>query len=164
MPDGQSILVTGPDRTRVSIIGFNPLGVFPQMGSRDDLIRRPRSRSAGMVLRLYRVEPHRPAELYYTRTIDARPHRLTNFNAAIASRDLGTVETITWQGADGFEEMASSSIRRILTETRSTRWLLEIHGGPMLSSDSGVWGPWWSPASDDGLPGLDRVQPELPRE
>jgi len=104
MPDGQSILVTGPDRTRVSI-WLQPIGGVPHkwdLGMVDP--SSPLSIGRDGAVAFIGVEPHRPAELYYTRTIDARPHRLTNFNAAIASRDLGTVETITWQGADGFEE------------------------------------------------------------
>jgi len=86
------------------------------------------------------VEPHRPAELYYTRTIDARPHRLTNFNAAIASRDLGTVETITWQGADGFEENGIVIYPPDFDRNKKYPLVLEIHGGPMLSSTQGFGG------------------------
>jgi dipeptidyl aminopeptidase/acylaminoacyl peptidase len=46
--------------------------------------------------------PDRPPELYVMDTPDAKPRRLTNFNAWISQVALGKMERVTWR-SDAFE-------------------------------------------------------------
>jgi dipeptidyl aminopeptidase/acylaminoacyl peptidase len=137
--DGQSILVVGPDRTRISA-WLQPVGGAPHkldLGIVDPL--SPLSIGRDGAVAFIGVEPKRPAELYYLRSIDAQPSRLTDFNAALASRDLGTVETITWKGPDGFDGNGVLVYPPDFDRSKKYPLVLEIHGGPMLTSIEG-WG------------------------
>src|SRR5205807_7426803 len=42
--------------------------------------------------------PDRPTELYYLASPTAPPRRLTDLNAEVASRQLGTMERLEWPG------------------------------------------------------------------
>ena len=48
-------------------------------------------------------EPDHPTELYYLDSADKPPRRLTDFNAEVAGRSLGKIETMTWKVGGGFE-------------------------------------------------------------
>ena len=79
-------------------------------------------------------EPDRPSELYVMRSGDWEPRRLTDFNGAIASMRLGRVETVTWDGPDGFEQNGVLVYPPDFEEGRRYPLVLNIHGGPMGTS------------------------------
>jgi len=139
LPDGKAMLVTAPDRTRVSA-WVQPVGGAPRK-----LDLGPIDASAISVCRdgglaFIGVEPQRPAELYYMKSIDSRPDRLTDFNAVIASRHLGKVETVTWKGTDGFEEDGVVIYPPDFSAGRKYPLVLNIHGGPAGTSTEGFTG------------------------
>ena len=82
-------------------------------------------------------EPDHPGELYWMASAGASPRRLTEFNREIAALELGRVETIEWQGPDGFREDG------ILIYPPGTKpgarlpLVLAIHGGPQAASTTG---------------------------
>ena len=63
----------------------------------------------------------RPSCTYLDSPI-SRPRRLTDFNAEVAGRSLGKVETIAWKVEDGSRPTASSPIRRTSRRARSILW------------------------------------------
>ncbi len=48
-------------------------------------------------------QPRHPGELYYMSSPDATPRALTNYNAPVASLDLGNVESLSWN-FEGYAE------------------------------------------------------------
>ena len=137
MPDGKSILVMSYDLTRVSI-WLQPIGGKPRklvLGEID-----PSSKfSVGHdgALAFCGVTPHKPTELYYMESINSVPKCLTNFNAELASRNLGSVEYITWDGPDGFKEYGVLVYPPDYDANRRYPLMLVIHGGPMGTSTRG---------------------------
>jgi len=137
MPDGKSILVMGYDLTRVSL-WLQPIGGKPRkldLGEID-----PSSRfSVGHdgALTFSGVKPHQPTELYYIDSINSSPRCLTNFNAELASRYLGSVESISWNGPDGFKEYGVLVYPPDYNVNKKYPLVLVIHGGPMGTSTLG---------------------------
>ncbi len=142
LPDSKSILLSGHDRTRVSL-WLQPLEGAPKrldLGAIDpsgDLFGPDVNVGARGAIALIGVEPQRPEELYYLRSPGARPKRLTDFNASLASRQLGAVESIRWPGPDGFEEDGVLIYPPGFTKGREYPLVLAIHGGPMSASTEG---------------------------
>jgi dipeptidyl aminopeptidase/acylaminoacyl peptidase len=138
LPDG-SFLVWASDATRMSAwsqprngppkkIDLGPvdptseISVAPQTGG----------------LAFVGVEPRGPEELYFLESTSSAPRRLTSLNAELASRKLGTTETITWKGPDGLEENGTLTFPPDFDAGRKTAPLvLYIHGGPMGASLEG---------------------------
>ena len=79
-------------------------------------------------------EPNHPGELYYMKSADAAPVRLTSYNQAVASLDVGRVAPITWQGPDGFNEDGVLTYPPGYTPARTYPLVLNIHGGPNSAS------------------------------
>ncbi|MGH8199322.1 MAG: S9 family peptidase [Steroidobacteraceae bacterium] len=75
-----------------------------------------------------------PDELYYMSSLDRSPRRLTDFNDAIAARQLGRVETLTWSGPDGFAEDGVVVYPPGFEAGREYPLVLYIHGGPQAAS------------------------------
>jgi dipeptidyl aminopeptidase/acylaminoacyl peptidase len=74
-----------------------------------------------------------PAEVYYLASPSARPIRLTDFNAAIARRDLGRVVPMTWR-SDGFTEDGVLTLPPHYDPQKAYPLALVIHGGPQSAS------------------------------
>ncbi|HUM02050.1 MAG TPA: S9 family peptidase [Thermoanaerobaculia bacterium] len=79
-------------------------------------------------------EPGRPPELWVMASATATPRRLTDLNAGIASRDLGKVETFTWQGPDGWKEDGVLVLPPGFAPGAKVPLVLYIHGGPQAAS------------------------------
>ncbi len=134
MPDGKSMLFSGTDLTKKSL-WLAPKG------------KKPRKIETGKIypvsgisigtngaLVFIGVETQLPDELYYMASTKSRPKKLTDFNNEVASRNLGHVETINWQGPDGFEENGVLIFPPDYNKNRKYPLVLTIHGGPMSVS------------------------------
>ncbi|HEX9893111.1 MAG TPA: S9 family peptidase [Gemmatimonadales bacterium] len=142
LPDNSGVVLQAPDRTRIGI-WITPVGGAPRRldwGALD-----PSSEldigSDGSIAFVGR-SPHGPPELYHTPSLEAAPRRLTDLNAELAARELGRVETITWDGPDGFKENGVLIYPPGFTAGRKYPLVLSIHGGPMGTSTEG-----WSATS-----------------
>src|SRR3989449_2271840 len=112
MPDGKALLVGGHDGTRTAL-WLQPLdGAAPAPPKRLELGDVSPSWSFWLDASVDRngaiaftgSSPGRPTELYYLATPGASPRRLTDLNGETASRQLGAVERLQWQGAGGYPE------------------------------------------------------------
>jgi len=134
LPDGRSFLVSGTDLTEEAM-WHQPLDGAPV---RLDLRRvfpasTPAVGPEGTVVFLGR-EAQRPAELYVMQAGDWTPRRLTDFNDTLAAMSLGRVETVTWDGPDGFRQNGVLIYPPDYEEGRRYPLVLNIHGGPMGTS------------------------------
>ncbi len=133
LPDGQSILVSGNDLT-VRAFWHQPLDGAPQRLDLGDIHSgTPIVAPNGTVVFVGR-ENHRPSELYTMRVDEWKPRRLTSFNDALAEMKHGKVETVTWDGPDGFKENGVLVYPPDYEEGRRYPLVLNIHGGPMGTS------------------------------
>jgi len=84
--------------------------------------------------------PTHPLEIYYVPPAGGQPHRLTDFNAEIASRNLGRSEELKWKGPNGMQEDGVVVYPPDFTPARKYPLVLVIHGGPQASSTLGFSG------------------------
>ncbi len=133
LPDGRGLIVLGADLTRFRA-WVQPLGGPARRLDWGDVDPADLHQSPNGALVFVGRTPGRPGELYYTASIDAAPRRLTDFNSELAGRDAGRVETITWQGPDGFTENGVVTYPPGYTAGRKYPLVLAIHGGPMGTS------------------------------
>ena len=139
MPDGKAVVVANYDGARNSI-WVQPLDGRPRRLDMGPL--NPVSGfsvpdldvGAGGSLAFVATEPHRPAELYYMKSVRAKPRRMTDFNAPISELDLGSVEEILWDGPDGFRENGILIFPPDFDPQKRYPLVLFIHGGPMAAS------------------------------
>jgi dipeptidyl aminopeptidase/acylaminoacyl peptidase len=75
-------------------------------------------------------EPGHPTELSSLETPTAAPRRLTDFNAEVAGRTLGKVESPTWKTQDGFEADGVLTYPPDFARDKKYPLVLLIHGGP----------------------------------
>jgi dipeptidyl aminopeptidase/acylaminoacyl peptidase len=136
-PDGQSLLLIGTDLTtqaywhqpiegpalRLDLGGIHAASA-PVLGSDGTIVFVGR-------------ETQRPSELYVMQAGEWAPRRLTDFNDVLASMNLGAVETITWDGPDGFTQNGVLVYPPGFEEGRQYPLVLSIHGGPMGTSTEG---------------------------
>lgn len=84
------------------------------------------------------TEPHRPTEIYLIDSPGAKPRRLTTFNAAFDSLNMGKSEVITWQSSDkapkNWTEDGILTYPPDYTPGRKLPLVLYIHGGPTSNS------------------------------
>lgn len=134
LPDGRSLLVVGTDLT-ASTFWHQPLTGEPRRLDLGDVhpVSGPQIAVDGTVVFVGR-ERHRPSELYVMKVGVWTPRRLTGLNDALASLRLGDVETVTWDGPDGFEENGVLVYPPDYTEGQRYPLVLSIHGGPMGAS------------------------------
>lgn len=138
MPDGRSLLVGAHDGTRVSL-WVQPLEGSARkldLGDIDPnwLFWIDLSLGKDGALAFTGSTPAHPNELYYMSSVDQSPRRLTAFNDAIASRQLGRVETFTWSGPNGFAEDGVVVYPPGFVSGRKYPLVLYIHGGPQAAS------------------------------
>jgi dipeptidyl aminopeptidase/acylaminoacyl peptidase len=134
MPDSRSLLVAGNDRTRVSL-WLQPLDGEPRQLELGNVSpSMPVSVGGDGDLAFIGSEPGHPEELYHMASPEGPPRRLTSFNEELASRHLGRVESIVWDGPDGFEENGILVFPPDFDPARKYPLVLSIHGGPMSTS------------------------------
>jgi dipeptidyl aminopeptidase/acylaminoacyl peptidase len=134
LPGGEGFVVNGTDLTWQAM-WHQPLNGDPE---RLDLgavhvASAPVVSREGTVAFVGR-EAQRSSELYVMRAGEWNPGRLTDFNGALAALELGAVETITWDGPDGFEQNGVLVYPPGFTEGERYPLVLSIHGGPMGTS------------------------------
>jgi dipeptidyl aminopeptidase/acylaminoacyl peptidase len=136
LPDARSILVSGTDLT-ARALWYQPLDGAPRRLDLGDVHPgSPVVASNGTVVFVGR-EGQRASELYAMRVGEWEPRRLTHFNDALAAMALGTVETVVWDGPDGFEQNGVLIYPPDYVEGRRYPLVLNIHGGPMGASGEG---------------------------
>jgi len=138
MPDGRSLLVGSHDGTRVSL-WLQPLdgrarkldlGVAdPSWSYWVDFNVGPHGEIAFTA-----SDPGRPRELYFMSSANAKPRRLTDYNAEIAALHLGKMEKFEWKGPDGFTEDGTLTFPPDFTAGTKYPLVLIIHGGPTSAS------------------------------
>jgi dipeptidyl aminopeptidase/acylaminoacyl peptidase len=92
-------------------------------------------------------EPRRPTEVYYMASPTSAPVRLTNYNAVLAARAQGKVQSIAWQGPDGFAETGVLYYPPNFVAGKKYPLVLQIHGGPTEASIAS-----WRDTDWPGLP------------
>jgi dipeptidyl aminopeptidase/acylaminoacyl peptidase len=133
LPHGKAILVNGTDLT-ARAFWLQPIGGPPQRLDLGDIHPSgPQVSSDGTVVFMGR-EDLRSSELYTMKVGEWEPRRLTHFNDALAEKRLGEVETVTWDGPDGFRQNGVLLYPPDYEEGRRYPLVLYIHGGPMGAS------------------------------
>ncbi len=139
MLDGQSLLLGASDGTRTGVwiqpidgpatkLDFGNLVVASGFGS----LSVSTSKDGRMAF--IASTPDRPNELFWRASATSAPERLTDFNAHIAAMDLGRVETVEWDGPDGFRMNGVLTYPPGFEAGRRYPLVLYIHGGPTASS------------------------------
>ena len=140
LPDGKSMLLAANDHTTTGL-WLQPL---PAEGAprRIEIGKLVANASYGLDASISRdgrialtaSEGQRPTELYLMASVDAKPERLTDFNAHIAAMQLGKTETIEWKNADGFDMDGVITYPPDFQQGRKYPLVLYIHGGPRSTS------------------------------
>ena len=137
--DSRSLLLGAADGTRTGVwiqpvdgpvrkLDFGPMVVASGFGS----LSVSTSRDGRMAF--IASTSNRPNELFWRASATAAPERLTDFNAEIAAMDLGRVETVQWDGPDGFRMDGVLTYPPGFESGRRYPLVLYIHGGPRASS------------------------------
>jgi dipeptidyl aminopeptidase/acylaminoacyl peptidase len=138
-PDGSALLLGAADGTRTGVwmqpldgparkLDFGNLAVASGFGA----LSVSMSRNGRMAF--VASDARRPNELYWRASESAPPERLTDFNAAIAAMDLGRMESIEWDGPDGFRMDGVVTYPPSFKTGEKYPLVLYIHGGPRASS------------------------------
>lgn len=138
MPDGKALLVGGHDGPHATFWLY-PLSGTPR---RLELGRVCATWSYQMDAHVGRTgaivltgsEPNSPTELYYLDSPAGQPRKLTDFNAEIAGRALGKVETVTWKTHDNFTADGIVTYPPDFESSKKYPLVLVIHGGPQSAS------------------------------
>jgi len=133
LPDGRSILVVGADLT-TRAFWVQPIGGAPQRLDMGNIHPFGGVAAPNGTVVFRGRENDRPTELYTMRVGEWAPRRLTSFNDALANKDLGAVETLEWDGPDGFRQNGVLVYPPDYREGRQYPLVLNIHGGPMGAS------------------------------
>ncbi len=140
LPGGRSFLLTGP------------------LGARTAMWVKPVDRAARLV-DLGAVQPSgavsvsdsgavafigrttgQPGQLYYMASPSATPKQLTHFNVFLDSLHLGRVDTVAWNGPDGFREDGVLTYPPDYESGTKLPLVLVVHGGPG-SASTGIFSP-----------------------
>ena len=134
LPDSEAFLVAGTDLTRQAM-WHQPLDGAPRLLDLGTVhvASVPVIARDGTVAFIGR-EGQRASELYVMGSVEEAPQRLTDFNQALASLRLGAVETVTWDGPDGFQQNGVLVYPPDFQEGERYPLVLSIHGGPMGTS------------------------------
>jgi dipeptidyl aminopeptidase/acylaminoacyl peptidase len=133
LPDSRGLVVAGPDltRQRVWVQPLDGRARLLEWGSIN--AGEVHLNGAGAAVFVGR-EANWPGELYHVGNLDGTPRRLTEFNRELAGKALGRVETVSWQGPDGFSQNGVVVYPPGYTTGRQYPLVLNIHGGPMGTS------------------------------
>jgi dipeptidyl aminopeptidase/acylaminoacyl peptidase len=137
MPDSKALLISG-HRDTDAALWIKPLdGKAQRIQLGDVQPTQPFWLDASMAktgaIAFTASEPHQPTELYYLASPDAAPKRLTAYNDAVATLDLGAVKAITWQN-DGYHEDGVVTFPPGYDASKPYPLVLVIHGGPNSAS------------------------------
>lgn len=135
-PDGKGLLLIGDDRTH-SALWVQPLSAPATRIDLGDVSVGSVSIAKDGGIALTGETGTRPPELYYIpphATAATAVKRLTDFNHAIASLDLGKVAPITWTSSDGFAEDGVLTYPPNFDPSKKYPLVLMIHGGPIAAS------------------------------
>ena len=133
LPDSESMLVTGTDRTRV-VMWHVPLEGDPERIELGDLDISTKEVTPDGQMVVVGAGPHRPSEVYRAEVGDWQLTQLTSYNDELAGMRLGEVETVSWDGPDGFRQDGVLIYPPDYVEGRRYPLVLNIHGGPMGAS------------------------------
>lgn len=135
-PDGRSLWFTAADGPRIALAHV-PLGGKPARVDLGDVepvspLENAIARDGALVF--VGTSVREPSELYYRPARGGVPVKLTNYNEAIASLDLGRSETIHFKSDSGIESEALLLEPPGFSPSRTYPLVLEIHGGPTSAS------------------------------
>jgi dipeptidyl aminopeptidase/acylaminoacyl peptidase len=134
LPGGKALLLEGDDGT-VSALWQQPLQGAAKKLDLGDVQASPdlSVSKTGAVAFVGSTAMH-PSELYVMDSANAKPRRLTNFNAFIDGVTLGRTESIEWQGPNGFLEDGALTYPAGYQRGQKYPLVLLIHGGPESAS------------------------------
>ena len=137
MPDSKSLLISGHKGTDAAL-WIKPLddkaarielhGAQPSQGFWLDA-----SVSKTGAIAFAGSEANHPNELYYMRSATSAPQRVSGYNDAIATYNLGAVHAIQWQN-ERFAEDGVVTLPPGYDASKSYPLVLVIHGGPNSAS------------------------------
>ena len=138
MPDGKALLLGGLDGNRTSLWlqpmkggAARKLALGTVSPAWSFWVEANVSRTGGIAF--IGSTPDQPAELYYLASASTAPRRLTNFNGAVQTLQLGKVETRTWQ-SDGFQHDGQLTYPANYVAGKKYPLVLVVHGGPYATS------------------------------
>ena len=138
LPDGKSLLVAGNDRTSVGV-WIVPVDGAPRRVDTGDLVVNGAFgydiavAAKSPVIAFTATAPDRPSELYVLDTPEAKPRRLTDFNAWAKDVAWGKLERVTWK-SDAFEADGVVAYPPNFSPQQKYPLVLLIHGGPTSAS------------------------------
>jgi dipeptidyl aminopeptidase/acylaminoacyl peptidase len=138
MPDGKSLLLSGPDGSRTSLWvqplkggAARKLALGSVSPSGPTWVEASVSRQGGIAF--IGSSPDQPVELYHMASASAAPKRLTDFNREVKALQLGKGETVTWQ-SDNFQHDGQLTYPANYVPGKKYPLVLVIHGGPASAS------------------------------
>lgn len=129
LPDGKSIVMSAPDGTRIGL-WQQPLGGAArrlELGAVVEFGGLSVSKTGAIAF--VGSEAAHGAELYVMSSIDTLPRRITRFNDALSSFELGRTEIVRWK-QDGFDEAGILTYPPGYKAGQKVPLVLHIHGGP----------------------------------
>jgi len=138
LPDGKSLLLGAHDGTQAAM-WVQPLGGAARRVNTGDVNPTQAywldaSVAASGAIAFTGSQPGHPVELYYVASAGAAPKRLTDNNAWIETLQLGRVESVSWNGPDGFAENGTLTYPPDFVAGRRYPLVLVVHGGPNSAS------------------------------
>lgn len=134
LPDGHSMLVTGVDGTRSIMWQVFVDGSPSRRIAFEGIALGGKEATPDGRLVFVGSEPQRPTELYVAGIGDWEPRRITDYNESFEEIALGRVETVNWDGPDGFRLNGVLTYPPDYQEGERYPLVLNIHGGPMDAS------------------------------
>lgn len=135
--DGRSLLLMGPDRTRVALWRQELDGRARTLDLGPLMSVSGVSTAPGGAMAMVGSEASRPAELYVKDTWDDQPRRLTDYNHSVAALALGRTERVAWTNADGLPGDGVVTWPPDARPGERRPMVLVIHGGPTAASNEG---------------------------
>ena len=130
LPGGKKLLLTGKKGTR-SIMWVQPLnGPASELNLGDVMPGGILSVSDNGAIAFVGNTPNHPGELYFMKSVESMPRRLTDFNSFVDSLSLGKVESVNWTGPGGFKEDGVLNFPVGYQSGKKYPMVLVIHGGP----------------------------------
>jgi dipeptidyl aminopeptidase/acylaminoacyl peptidase len=130
LPDGKALLLQGERGTR-SVLWVQPLDGAARVLELGDVEADGElsvAKNGGIAF--IGSTMTRPGELYVMASVDAKPRRLTDFNAFVDKLDLGRTESVQWKTDDGMDADGVLTYPVDYRRGRTYPLVLVIHGGP----------------------------------
>jgi dipeptidyl aminopeptidase/acylaminoacyl peptidase len=137
LPDASGLVLMAPAVTRIGV-WLQPIGGQPRrldFGPIDPISELVIGKDGSAIFA--GKTPGAPAELFHLARLDGPPRKLTDFNAELAGFEFGRVETVKWDGPNGFKENGVLIYPPGFERGRRYPLVLDIHGGPMGTSTEG---------------------------